>query len=314
MSTRRAFVRALGLAVPAAWLPEDLSAQPVTDPLKPYTVRRADFPPQTIRADLQSYRLRLQIADNSIQDYVRASFNIIAQGHREGFQHFRTWYRTKDAQRQAAAATNQMMAAFFGFALKQGLNVIFPGSGEFVKKLKEAATWAYDQAASRLGRVPSGDVNRFLDAHQAGIEQLISSWLVKAEEVRNQNPALWTAAKNEFIFEQIDAAQPTSQLGPQTRQLLEELGVPPPDDSTLLRFKAQIMAGQIAEALWAWDWDRMSGSRWEVRNVALSETAQYFWPQDPGIFCAPQVRVRDFFRTPICRTTIREGNLAGSPP
>ena len=286
MKTRRTFLTALGLSAPAALLPRRAAADP-PDVTRPYRVAPVTFPAQTIRGDANTFRLRLQVADNSIQDYVRASFNIIAQGHREGFQHFRVWYRQQEAARQAATANQELIAALFGFALKQTLNVVFPESGEFIKLLKEAATFAYEQAAAHLGRVPQGDVNRLLDEHQARVEELVSAWLVKAEEVRRQDPARWTAAKDEFVLEQLDAAQPTSELGPQTKQLLEELGVPPPNDATLWRFKGQIMASQITEALWKWDWDRMNGSRWETHNVALSEMARYFWPQNPEIYCVP---------------------------
>ena len=258
--------------------------------------------------------MRLQLADNSIQDYVRASYNIIAQGHREGFQHFRVWYRQQEAQRQAAAANRELIAAIFGFALKQTLNVVFPESGEFIKKLKEAASGPTQRRPPTSATFPRGDVNRFLDEHQARVEELISTWLLKAEEVRRQDPTIWEAAKDEFVFEQLDATQPSSELGPQTRQLLEELGVPPPNDATLWRFKGQIMAAQITEALWMWDWKTMNGSRWETHNVALSEMGRYFYPQNPEIFCAPQVRVSDFWRTPTCRKAIRDGNLAGPPP
>jgi hypothetical protein len=314
MKTRRTFLTALGLSAPAALLPRKAAADP-PNPTQPYRVPAVTFTRgETIRGDANSFRLRLQVADNSIQDYVRASYNIIAQGHREGFSHFRVWYRRQEAARQAAAANQELIAALFGFALKQTLNIVFPESGEFIKKLKEAAVWAYDKAAANLGRIPRGDVNRFLDGHQARVEELISSWLVKAEEVRRQDPGIWTAAKNEFILEQLDAAQPSSELGPQTKQLLEELGVPPPSDGTLWRFKGQIMAAQITEALWKWDWDRMNGSRWETHNVALSEMARYFWPQNPEIYCVPQVRVNNWWRTPTCRKAISEGNLAGPPP
>jgi hypothetical protein len=313
MKTRRMFVRTLGLALPATCLPGDLFGQPVVDPTQPPPVRRATFTARTIRGDPQAFRVRLQVADNSIQDYVRASFNIIAQGHREGFQHFRVWYRAQRARQQEAAANSQMIAKLFGFALQQGLNVIFPGSGTFVGMLKQAATFAYGQAVAHMGTVPSGDVNRFLDVHQAGVEQLISAWLLKAEQVRTQDPNLWTAAKNEFIFEQLDAASPTSELGPETRQLLEELGVPAPIDGTLWRFKAQIMAGQIAEALWTWDWNMFS-TRFETHKMALSEAGRYFWPQNPEIYCAPQVYVNNMMRTRTCREVISAGNLAGPPP
>jgi len=314
MKTRRTFLTALGMSAPAAWLPRKASADP-PDPTRPYRVAPVTFRTgETIHGDANSFRLRLQIADNSIQDYVRASFNIIAQGHREGFQHFRVWYRQQEAKRQEAAANREMISAIFGFALKQTLNLVFPESGEFIEKLKEAANWAYEKAAANLGNVPPGDINRFLDEHQARVEELISAWLVKAEEVRRQDPARWTAAKDEFVLEQVDATQPTSELGPQTKQLLEELGVPRPDDGTLWRFKGQIMAAQITEALWTWDWKTMNGSRFETHIVALSEMGRYFWPQNPEIFCAPQLHVNDFWRTPVCRDAIRAGKLAGPPP
>ena len=195
------------------------------------------------------------------------------------------------------------------------MNVMFPESGTFTEKLKDAAKWSYDQAVSRLGRIPAGDVNRFLDEHGARVEDVISSWYTKAEEVRRSNAALWDEAKNQFILEQLDVTSPTSELGPQTRQVLEQLGVPQPNDITTLRFKVQVMAAQVTEVLWGWDYDRMSGSRWETHNMAMSETLKQIYPDYPEIYCVPQRHVRDFpFRTPTCRDAIRRNSLADVNP
>jgi hypothetical protein len=142
------------------------------------------------------------------------------------------------------------------------------------------------------------------------VEDVISSWNIKAEEVRRGNSALWEQAKNQFILDQLDATSPTSGLGAGTRLLLEQLGVPAPEESTLLRIKVRVMAAQIADVLWKWDWDTMSGSRWETEEMALSETLRHYYPNDPDVHCVPQRHVRDFFRTPACRTAIKTGNMA----
>jgi hypothetical protein len=314
MITRRRLLSAVGSTTAAIWLGQRSKAQPPPTVPGPYRAPKNDFPPVVIIGDAERYRLRLQIADNSIQDYVRQSFTVIAEGHKAGFKNFSTWYRAAVASRHADEATNDLMAKLFGFALKEVMNLMFPESGTFVEKLKEAARWSYDQAASRLGRIPDGDINRFLDEHEARVEDVISSWYTKAEEVRHSNAALWDEAKNQFILEQLDVASPTSELGPQTRQVLEQLGVPQPNEITSLRFKAQVMAAQVTEVLWDWQWSTMVGSRWETRNMAMFETLRQIYPDYPEIYCVPQRHVRDFFRTPTCRDAIHKNSLADVNP
>jgi hypothetical protein len=311
MITRRWLLSALGFATAAIWLGQKSKAQPRPTGPRPYRLPKNDFPPVVITGDAESYRQRLRMADNSIQDYVRASIHIIAQGHREGFANFRVWYRTEIAKREADQNMNELMAKLFGFALKSAMASMFPEVGLFADKLKEAASSAYAQAVSRLGHIPAADVNRFLDEHQARVEDVIGGWLTKAEEVRRSNAALWDEAKNQFILEQLDVASTTSELGPQSRQVLEQLGVPQPNDITLLRFKAQVMAAQVTEVLWGWGWSFTTGpSRWDTSNMAMSETLKQIYPNYSEIYCVPQRHVRDLLRTGTCRDAIKRNILA----
>lgn len=247
----------------------------------------------------------LRIADNSILDYVTRSTQSIQQGHRQGFADFRDWYRTRRAEEAEREATQELLRSLVGTALGAGLNVIFPGSGTFMEKLREYSVAAYEFASDHLGSVSSGDINQFLDRHESSLEAVITGLLDVPETFRDDAGEELEAAKWEFVFEAMDrdasAESPSSEVGPRTRRLLRNMGIPEPGSATAAVYRQRILVRQIY-GVFSQDHNlRISWSDGDMRNGAEASALRHLYPGQPNRYCPAEVRLNNFFWSEECR-------------
>jgi hypothetical protein len=245
----------------------------------------------------------LLIADDAIQLYLVESTHAIEQGHRQGFADFRDWYRSWE--QQTARASNSLLTSIFGMALKGGLNLIFPGSGTFIDKLKEYSVAAYELAVEHLGSVPAGDVNQFLDRHERSVEAYLTGLLDVPQQFRAEHPDIMDAARWEFVFEKVGTTPagrtPDAQLGPATRRMLAELGVPEPGSVTANGFRERVLQRQILGVFNNSEPHLQMHSAWERETIAQVSALRHIYPGQADRYCPVERRLHDFWRTPECR-------------
>ncbi|HEX6203370.1 MAG TPA: hypothetical protein VF100_10225 [Thermoanaerobaculia bacterium] len=247
----------------------------------------------------------LRLADNSIMDYINESTDSIQQGHRQGFSDFRDWYRAQRAAQAEREATERMLASIFGTALGSGLNLVFPGSGAFVTALKTYSVAAYNLAVQNLGRIPQGDINQFLDRHERVLEGYITGLENVPPTFRQDQPQILEAARWEFVFEAMDrearGEATTSDLGPSTRQLLQQAGVPPAGSATATDFRIRVLQQQIYGIYREDPNIRRSWGDTDMRNGAEASALRLVYPNEPGRYCPAETRLHDFFWSDACR-------------
>jgi len=249
----------------------------------------------------------LRIADNSILDYVTRSTRSMQQGHRQGFADFRDWYRARRAAEEAEEATQQLLLSLIGSALALGMDLTFPGSSTYATILKAVLTTAYDTAVSNLGTVNESDINQFLDRHESALEGVLTQLLQAPEEFRSRGGQELEAAKWEFVYEALErdrssSGSPSSEVGPTTRRMLRNMGVPPPGASTARRYRVRILQLQIRK-LFSRDANMRQGfgnSR-DVRIAADVAALRHIYPNQPIRYCSLEQRLNYFFQTEECR-------------
>lgn len=253
--------------------------------------------------DFQRLENTLLIGDQAIQLYLVESTRSIQQGHRHGFAEFRDWYRSY--QKRQEQANEDLLKSIFGLALKGGLNIIFPGSGTFIDKLKEYSVQAYDLAVNNLGSVDPGDVNQFLDRHEAAVEGVITGLLDVPDQFRNDHPDIIEAAKWEFVFEKVGTTAagetPNTELGPETRRMLAEVGVPEPGSATANRFKERVLERQIRGVFAADEAFKIMHSDWEIDVIARVTALRHLDPENKDRYCQVEQALSYFWQSPECR-------------
>ncbi len=303
LTRRRSMKRDLSLvALALSWLAG--LAAPTALVAQDNTVDMEEIVIEGSAANAQRINNLLRIADRAILDYVDRSTRSIQQGHRHGFSDFRNWYRAREARQAEEQATNDMIRSLIGTALGGGLNVIFPGSGTFVKNLRKYSQQAYDQAAQRLGRVPAGDINRFLDQHENALEAVITEMLDVPETFRHDHPDVLQAAKWEFVFERLDAGEADStstELGPRTRRMLLNAGVPAPGSATAEQFRVRILARQLQGIFMSSEAHRTFHTHGEIVILSRSSALKHIHPNDPNRYCPEETRLSYFWQSETCR-------------
>lgn len=246
-----------------------------------------------------------RIADNAIMDYVNESTDSIQQGHRQGFSDFRDWYRTRRAEQAEREATQRMLASMIGSALGTGLNFIFPGSGVFMTLLRQASTTAYNLAVQQIGSVSEGDINAFLDRHERALQNVVTGFEDVPESLRRDHADALQAAKWEFVFEAMDreaaGQEVSSEVGPRTRRLLRDVGVPAPGSETSEVFRLRLLERQIY-AVFSQDRNlRISWGDVDMRYGAEAAAKRFVYPDQPNRYCPAETQLHNFFWTAECR-------------
>jgi hypothetical protein len=266
------------------------------------------FKPEIISSTPES-RARLvqnlKIADRAVLAYVHRSVLSIQQGHRDGFAQFRTWYRKRDAAEQERQAQREVLAGMFGSLLSAGLNIAIPGSGGFVDALKDVTKKGMETAVAELGKVDKGDVNRFLDEHQARLEGVITGLLDVPEQFRTKQRRDFEDARTEYVFEMEDTAAEGDELPPHTKELLAAAGVPEPGSATAIRVRDDLLAAQINALLLQSEPHLKMHSTYEISLISQVEALKHLYPKQSDRYCPVEAKLQDFWRTPECRAWIK---------
>ncbi len=116
-----------------------------------------------------SHDVAQQVIGREVDRYIAT----VQQGHRQGYAHFRSWYREWESAKENSS--NEIASKICGYLLEKGLAIIFPEDEVFIIILKEVATKGFDLATQQLNKVETGKLDSFLDAVWAAEERAITA-------------------------------------------------------------------------------------------------------------------------------------------
>lgn len=221
-----------------------LAAQRRRDPPGVKTFDEGDIvvaDPDRMRALQTQFRL----ADTRIMDYMRQSMIATQQGHRNGLQHFAVWFRNREKAKESS--TEEIAKGIIKELLTKGLELAFPEATPFVEAMKFIAKNSLDVAEKML-KVPSEDVNLFLEQLRTAEEEHIRRLLDVPDQFRKDHAAELQAAKMEYLDQwmQDETKGAAGQDLPESvRKMLDALGVPKPGSETAMRVAEKVLISHI---------------------------------------------------------------------
>jgi hypothetical protein len=237
-------------------------AQPQPQPVE--TCGVCDFPPEVITTSIENLHQlqdRMREAEVPVREYVVDSIGTVERGSARGVRDFSAWYRYTVAQENARELQNRLIGQIVQRALDLGLNFFLPGSGAVATAVRGYGSQAYGFV---LSQAPSGttDPGPYLDRIAVQLEN-------GQDRLRNMTADMFhdtsnTALRNqmesirmEYVWEkqwqrsENDPGAGERTPGPDTRRLLQELGITQPGDRTYQTTREQVLTKLVYDALCA---------------------------------------------------------------
>lgn len=247
-------------------------------------------------SDRESYEAvtaQLQVAENSVMDYLRESTTFIQQGYLHGFATFRVWFRQYHHDSEQPLSPNDaLLRQLLQVGLRSALNQIFPGSTSFMDTLRTHLSTVYQNVTANLNQIPQADIGLFLDAHEAALQASVIDLLTVPEQFRRDHADIVEAAQWTMLQESVDRAAetgrpPTADLGARTRQLLQEAGIPEPGSATAALFAERTCREEIRHVLLnsrgVAELQRTCGS--DLRDFAHATALRALYSDQRDVYC-----------------------------
>jgi len=94
---------------------------------------------------------------------------------------------------------------------------------------------------------------------------------------------------------------PSSEVGPRTRRLLSNMGVPEPGPTTANVYRTRVLTRQIY-AIFSQDRNlRISWVDWEMQVGAEASARRHIYPGQPDRYCPIETQLGNFFWSNECR-------------
>ncbi len=207
-----------------------------------------------IVGNVAEYSESLRNSDTPLRTYTQDSIGGIERAAASALTLFRAWYVHRVNQDNAEALANRQIAEIVGQGLSAGMNLLLPGSGTVVSKIRQYSQAAYSYAVSQA---PSGTTNPepYLQSLETRLTNNNTRLLNLMNELFHGNELelreQMQMIRMEYVGEQLELQADGSDLanrqspGPSTRQLLNQVGIPEPIDAHFNRVRLETLTNMI---------------------------------------------------------------------
>lgn len=222
-------------------------------------------------------------ADHAIRAYIDSSLGFTRDGQREGFAAFKAWKTARESQ--ARSSVELLVFVLTSVAATAGALTMPPPWAAAVAVAGVALT----DAAERMSQFDAGDHAAFWAAYDLTVEVYLNEM---KSTVQHEYLAREDVQENLYHlplhYVLLVGTTPAAPMPPNVRSSLRDLGFPEPTRATQLRFKAEILAREIAAVLQK---ENPVYTPYLAGLVGASMALRVVFPGQPEMYCEPELRL-----------------------